>query len=431
MRVIIWGINYSPEPTGIAPYTAELAEYLTQRDWQVEVVTGFPYYPAWRKQPQDRGRLGRTDEIAGVTVHRCWQYVPRRLSTVQRVLHELSFGLTSVWRLLRLRPADLYVVISPPLCLGPLAWAVTRLKRSRYLFHVQDLQPDSAAGLGMVRPGVFLRLLFACERFTYRHAAGVSVISPGMAEAVTGKGVPPAKVFHLPNWLRPAAPGPARPDDGSFRRRHGIPAEALLAVYSGNLGRKQGLEVLLNAANFLVDAGSVPGRPVYIVIAGDGAMRDVLARRLERLPLDNVRLLPLLADEEYQAMLRTTDVAVVAQMPGTGNVCFPSKLLSVLAAGLPVVAVTDRSSGLARAVEEGGFGRVVLPGDSRALAAVLAEAAGQPALCRQWAAHSTWVRQFSPDLLLPRFEEAMHELVVSARREQNLSGAVEGPVPSP
>ena len=430
MRVIIWGINYSPEPTGIAPYTTALAEYLARGDWQVDVVTGFPYYPAWKKQAVDRRCLGRSEIVAGLPVHRCWQYVPARLSTWARILHELSFGLTSFWRILRLPRADVYVVVSPPLGLGPLAWLATRIKGSGFLFHIQDLQPDSAAGLGMVRPGLFLRLLFACERLTYRCAAGISVISAGMADALRAKGVPARKIFLLPNWLRPATPSAAKPDGPAFRRRQGIPAEALLAVYSGNLGRKQGLEGLLEAAALLAQA-PVPARPVVIVIAGDGAARAALAARLESRPLANVRLLPLLPEDDYQAMLAAADLAVIAQVAGTGQVCFPSKLLSVLAAGLPVVAVADASSDLAHAVAEGGFGRTVPPGNATALAGVLADAATDPAVGKEWAARTRWVGRFSPDLLLPRFEAVLRQLAETGGRSEQLEGAVPGPVHSP
>src|SRR5437773_357486 len=145
MRVIIWGINYAPEPTGISVYTTELAEYLHRTGMTVEVVTGFPYYPAWTKVEGDRRRFYRRDQVGPVSVHRCGLYVPRRLTAWRRIVHEVSFVMTSLWRVLRLERGDVYVVISPPLGLGPVAWLVTRLKRSVYLFHVQDLQPDSAA----------------------------------------------------------------------------------------------------------------------------------------------------------------------------------------------------------------------------------------------------------------------------------------------
>ena len=131
MRIIVWGINYAPESTGIAPYNAGLCEFLARQDHEVRMVTTFAYYPAWKKNPADRGRLHREDFINGVRVHRCWHYVPRKVTTLRRMVHELSFGAASLLRVLTLPRADVYVVVSPPLLLGPLAWLVARLKRSR------------------------------------------------------------------------------------------------------------------------------------------------------------------------------------------------------------------------------------------------------------------------------------------------------------
>ena len=121
MRVIIWGINYAPEPTGISPYTTDLAEYLHGRGVNVQVITGFPYYPVWQKEHGDRWRLFRKDQINGVPVYRCWQYVPKKLGTLKRVIHEATFAASSLLRALFLPPADAYVVVSPPLGLGVVA----------------------------------------------------------------------------------------------------------------------------------------------------------------------------------------------------------------------------------------------------------------------------------------------------------------------
>lgn len=406
MRVIIWGINYAPEPTGISVYTTDLADYLQRRGMTVEVVTGFPYYPAWDKRAEDRGQFYRREQIGAIPVHRCWLYVPRRLTALRRILHEVSFAVSSLWRVLRLPRGDVYVVVSPPLGLGLVAWLATRLKRSAYLFHVQDLQPDSAAGLGMVRAGFLLNLMYVCERFAYRHAAAVSGISPGMTRAFGAKGVSARKIFLLPNWLRSPGDAADGKEPGGFRRAHDIPADALLAVYSGNLGRKQGLEVLLDAAENLAASAS-GNRSVRILIAGDGAGKQAIEERLRTRPLANLKLLPLLATADYQAMLRDADLALVPQMPGTGQVCFPSKLLSVLAAGLPVIAAADETSDLAEAVREGGFGLAVPAGDAAALADALRQAAARPELLGRWAARTRWVGRFSPELMLAKFEHAV------------------------
>ena len=139
MNVTVWGINYAPELTGIAPCNTALCEFLRRCGHEVRMVTTFAYYPAWKKQPEDAGRIFRDDELNGVPVHRCWHFVPRRPGTLKRIFHEASFVLTSLLRLLSLPRPDVFVVVSPPLLLGAAAWLLTRVKCAPFVFHVQDL----------------------------------------------------------------------------------------------------------------------------------------------------------------------------------------------------------------------------------------------------------------------------------------------------
>ena len=432
MRIIVWGINYWPEATGIAPFNRGLCRYLAARGHSVRMVTTFAYYPAWRKAEQDRGRLFRTDLVDDVPVHRCWHYVPARATTLRRIWHELSFGVTSELRVLSLPRADLYIVVSPPLILGPLAWLACLLKRSRYVFHVQDLQPDAAVGLGMMRErGFLVRILRAMEAHAYRHACVVSGISEMMVEAFACKGVPEGKRCHFPNWVelaedRPAAAarseamarqgaaggGRWAEDTGNWRDRHGIPADAFVASYAGNLGRKQGLEMVLDSAERLTRAQHERAPAIFLLIAGDGVMRPALEARLRERPLPNVRLLPLLPDADYRAMLAASDVCMITQAKGTGRFFLPSKLLTILAAGRPVMAVADATSELARAADEGGFGVIVPPEDPEALARALADSAGRRAeLGRLGLAGSDWVKRFEASNVLARFETRLREIV--------------------
>jgi colanic acid biosynthesis glycosyl transferase WcaI len=426
LHITVWGINYAPEATGIAPYNKGLCEFLAARGHSVRMLTTFAYYPQWRKADVDRGRLFRTDEVNGIPVHRCWHHVPEagRVTTLRRVWHELTFGLTSCLRALTLPRADVWVVVSPPLVLGFFAWLVTRLRGGKYVFHVQDLQPDAAVGLGMVRRGAFTRALYALEKFAYAGAARVSGISDGMLRAFAAKGVAPGKRIYSPNWIAAdAATGTkatAELNDGgtATRTRHGLPADALLALYSGNLGRKQGLEVLVEAAAQLATDG-VHARTVVIVIVGDGAARAELAEKIAAAQLDNLHLLPLLNDADYRALLAAADVALITQAPGTGQFFFPSKLLAALAAGRPVLAVADADSELAHAVADGGFGAVTPAGDASALAAQLRALADAPASLQAWAERTGWAERFAAPRVLGSFAAELEKLAGESARGHN------------
>ncbi len=402
MNITVWGINYSPEVTGIAPYNTALCEFLCRQGHTVRMVTSFPYYPAWRKLPDDSGWFFRKDNMDGVETHRCWHYVPRRPGTLKRILHEVSFAVSSLLRLWRLPRPDVFVVVSPPLLLGAAAWLLTRIKPAPVIFHVQDLQPDAALGLGMLKPGWFMGLLYRLEAFAYARATRVSAISRGMLSALTRKGVPVGKQIYFPNGV--ALPD-TLPAPGRFRARNGLRADDFVAVYSGNLGVKQGLEVLVEAAAQLKHPRT------HLVICGDGAMRVPLAARIQESILRNVRLLELQSEAHYLDMLRDADVTLITQQRGSGASFFPSKLLRSLALAKPVLTVADEQSELARALAEGRFGINVTPGNAQELAHALDALAAAPEMLREFgAAGRRFVEQFEQTRVFHDFETQLKAL---------------------
>ncbi|HEX7515926.1 MAG TPA: WcaI family glycosyltransferase [Chthoniobacterales bacterium] len=404
MRAIVWGINYAPEFTGIAPHNVALCEFLSASGDEVLMVTGFPYYPSWEKRPEDCGQVYRTDQINGVLVHRCWQFVPTRVSALKRIFHEASFVFTSTLRALSLPRADVYVLVSPPLLLGVAGWLVGKIKSAPFVFHVQDMQPDAAVGLGMLKASWFTRALYALESFAYRHAARVSGITHGMLKSFHGKGVPESKLVYFPNAiaLNDAAPPPAC---GEFRSRHGFAPEEFLAIYAGNLGVKQGLDVLLETAPLLRDPR------IRILICGDGAQRESLAQRVRELKLPSISMLPLQAGRDYRALLVDADVCFITQQVGAGNSFFPSKLLGLLAESKPVVTVAAPECELALSLAEGKFGENVPPGHAQKLADLLEVLAQDPQrLADYGAAGRRYVEQFDKSCVFQSFAEELKSL---------------------
>ena len=408
MRILVWGINYAPEVTGIAPCNVALCEHLRAAGHDAHMLTTFAYYPDWRKRPEDRGRMYRTDTVDGVPVHRCWHYVPARVSALKRIVHEGTFVLLSFLRGLALGRFDAMVVVSPPLLLGAAAWVLGRIKRAPFVFHVQDLQPDAAVGLGMLKPSAFTRALYRLEALAYAKAARVSGISQGMLRAFEAKGVPAENRVYFPNGARLPEGGTALPPAGRWRARHGFAPEDFLAVYSGNLGIKQGLDILPEAARRLA-----PGGRVRIVVCGQGAAAERLRAAAEGAGM-NFTLLPLQDDAAYREMMADTDLCLITQQAGTGQYFFPSKLLSALACARPVLAVADADSELALALDEGGFGWRVAPGQPDELAATLTSvaASGAEELRRRGEAGNAYVRRFAWDTILADFMRTL-EVVAS------------------
>jgi colanic acid biosynthesis glycosyl transferase WcaI len=411
MKINVWGINYAPEVTGIAPYNTALCEYFERHGHGIRMVTSFAYYPSWRKAPKDCAHAFRTDELRGVPVHRCWHYVPRKTSAFKRIIHEATFVVTSFLQQLALPAPDVYVVISPPLLLGAAAWLLGKIKRQPFIFHVQDLQPDAAAGLGMLKQGALIRALYRLERFAYEKADRVSGIMPEMLEAFRRKGISNSKLVLFPN-------GVSLPDlstlplAGAFRARNGFAADEFLVVYSGNLGVKQGLDILIEAGRHL------PPK-VRIVICGEGAQREHLAETIRQQELRNVTMLPLQADAQYHEMLVDADLCVITQQRGSGGFFFPSKLLTTLAWQKPVLTVADEESELVRALRAGNFGVNVAPGQPVALARAVEHLSASPAQLQDYAtAGRRYVAQFAMEGVLADFTTELERLTAESRARE-------------
>ncbi len=405
LNVLVWGINYAPEAAGIAPYNVALCEYLYSVGHEVHMLTSFAYYPEWKKLPADQGRWFRTDDVRGVPVHRCWHYVPQKVSSLKRIIHEGTFVLTSFLRGLTLPRPDVIFVASPPLLLGAAAWLLGTLRRAPYIFHVQDLQPDAAVGLGMLKPSTFTRLLYKLEALAYEKAARVSGISQGILRAFRDKGVPESKQVYFPNGIRPPDLSDL-PTPGRWRAKHGFAPEDFLAVYGGNLGMKQGLEILIEAAALLKE------KRVRLVICGNGAAQARIQAEIEHRRLPNLTLLPMQDAEGFRERMVDTNLCLVTQQTGTGQYFFPSKLLSALAFALPTLAVADEHSELALALEDGGFGVRTSPDRPAELAAELDRLARLPAdeLRRMGEAGRRFGQQFAFEKVLPDFEAVLREV---------------------
>lgn len=412
-RWLIWGINHAPEATGIGPFTTGMARYLASRGDEVHVLTTFPYYPEWRKRPGDEGRLYRTDILDGVEVHRCWHHVPARPGAVQRMLHEASFVATSLPRALVLPKWDGVVVVSPPLLLGAAAAVAGVFRPAPFVFHVQDLQPAAAVGLGLLKAGILVTLLEALEGVALRCAAAVSGITVDMVRHFRSLGVPAQRAWLFPNWIPAGDSAEVPPGEvAALRAAFGVPEGALLATYSGNLGLKQGLEVVLAAAARLRELD--PEGRVRLVLVGDGVEAAALRDRAAALGAGaRLQFRPLLDGPGYRALLAATDVGLVTQRKGTGRYFFPSKLLSLLAAGVPVVAAADPGGSLDAAVSESRAGWCVGPGDADALASRLVDLArgGRGSLAAAGAAGKAWVAQFTETEVLAGFARRLESVV--------------------
>jgi putative colanic acid biosynthesis glycosyltransferase WcaI len=351
MRIGVVGVNFFPERVGIGVYTYDMCRFFVEAGHEVSMITGFPFYPELRRAPRYTGRRYLTERIDGIAVHRCFIHVPRRWGVGGRIAHELSFAVSVVPRLLTVK-ADVFVVISPPFAAAVPSAMMVRARGIPLAVHAQDLQPDAAARLGMLPDGPVLRALYRAERYLYRSARLVSTLDESMRARIVEKGVPAQKVVVFPNWVDVPL-GRSSDGGGRFRAEHGFDGQ-FLVVYSGSMGVKQGLELILEVA------GLAAGDPrVRFVLIGDGGARDALEEGARQRRLANVSFLPLQPLDRFAGVVAASDLSLIPQRPEVRDLVVPSKVLRVMAGGSPIVAAAHPESGLARVLRQSGAGVVV------------------------------------------------------------------------
>jgi colanic acid biosynthesis glycosyl transferase WcaI len=366
MRVLILSINYWPEETGIGAFTTYRAEYLASRGHDVTVCTTFPYYPEWKVPTAYAGKLISSESRNGVRILRSYAYIPGSVTSMNRVLHEASFIASSLLRAFPQKRPDVLLVVSPPLGLAVNAFLLSRWWRVPYIFDVEDLQPDAAAELGML-PKPVLNAMYRVERMAYRNAALVSTITTGMRRRIIEKGVPEEKTALFEPRSDASLATIASSEGAAFRTRLALDNKFIVS-HSGNMGVKQGLGVILDAA--ALNRGD---HSTVFLIVGDGAVRNKIQQRAREMELANVVFLPLLDANEFRGFLKASDICLVTQQKTVSDMVFPSKTVTYLAAGCPVIASVNRNSEVARTIEESQAGLVVEPENPHALLSAIQE----------------------------------------------------------
>ena len=229
-----------------------------------------------------------------------------------------------------------------------------------YAFDVQDLQPDTAADLGMLTRPV-LPVLYWMESMAYRNAKLILTITEGMRKRIAAKGVPEGKVVLVPAVADNAAFCVGSLAEAQrFRIEHGLDGKFIVA-HSGNMGVKQGLDAVLDAALQLKEHEKLS------LFAGDGAMKSHLKKRVAALALDNVRFLPVQEKAEFLQMLAAVELALIVQQSTVSDIVFPSKTVTLLSAARPIVASVSAECETGRVIRRSGAGVVIEAGNAEAI----------------------------------------------------------------
>lgn len=409
MRFLIIGLNYAPDGIGIAPYTQGLAEDLAMMGHHVHVIAGKPYYPEWRVRDGFGGGWRRTVEN-GVTVDRCPIYVPPNPTGLRRILHLASFSLSAVFPALRAARAsrpDVVLAIAPSLLSAPVAWLSARRAKAGSWLHIQDFEIEAAFAVGLLgAESVPARMARWFERVMFRRFDQLSSISPEMCRKLEAHGIDTAKIHEFRNWAEINAVQPLK-GPSPYREAWGIETPHV-ALYSGNIANKQGIEIVIDAARHLSGRSDL-----CFVICGQGPNRAGIEASARDLP--NVIFKDLQPRERLGDLLGLATVHLLPQKADAADLVLPSKLTNMLASGRPVVATATPLSGLAR--EVAGCGIVTTPEDTEAFADAISHLIDSPdvyvplAHAARTRAETVWNRQE----IVADFVRRASEVVVGKR----------------
>ncbi|MEL7691454.1 WcaI family glycosyltransferase [Citromicrobium bathyomarinum] len=366
MKVLFLTLNYAPEEIGIGPYSTGTAQWLAKAGHEVVVVAGKPYYPRWDVPQEWRGRLYRKSVEQGVSITRCMHYVPAEPSGSKRLAHHATFANAALMPMMKAalsgkRRPDVVLTVAPSMIAASTAILAARTARVPLWLHIQDFEVEAALATGLIdRDSTIAYRAVGVERAVLRAADRVSSISPAMVAKLIEKGVAPENTYEFRNWANienivPLTGLSPFQDEWSIGSRK-------VALYSGNIANKQGIEIVVDAARLLSHRDDL-----VFAVCGNGPNRANLERQASG--LDNIQFHDLQPRGRLSDLLGLASVHLLPQIAGAADLVLPSKLTNMLASGKPTVATAEPGTGLALEVE--GAGIVTPPGDTGAFVAAI------------------------------------------------------------
>lgn len=373
MRILLVNQFFYPDLAATSQIMTDLAVDLAARGEEIDVVAGSGSYLGGTQLPLEENHRGvRIHRVRGTSLGKA--SIPRRLADYA------TFFAAAAAKVIRQRDPDLVITLSTPPLVALLGGLARTVKRTRFIYWVQDLYPDVAVAFGVLGPRSPATLAFeALSRVSLRRADAVVAIGEVMGERLRAKGVAGRKLRVIHNWSD-AAIGDVPETQNWFLDLHGLRGK-FVVQYSGNMGRGHEFATLLNAAEKLRHRDDMA-----FVFIGDGAKRAEIERAVQTRHLTNVKLLPYQRREDLPYSLGAASCSVISLSDGLEGLIVPSKLYGVLAAGKPALHFGSDSSEIARTLAETGAGQAIAHGDVEGTVRYLEELAADPDRARQMGA---------------------------------------------
>lgn len=372
-KILILSLVFPPDGVSTAILYGALAEELRALGNDICVLTATPHYnediEARQGQPLRPCMSGLyyRSNYKGIPVYHA--PVATKGERIGKRLLDYAFFhfVTTLIGIIEVNKYDIILTPSPPLTSGISAWLMGSIRKKSYIYNVQEIFPDIAVKLGVLRNHKLIRFLGHMEGFIYRKSGKVVVISEWFRRRLIAKGVPERKMTVIPNFtdtdfIRPGS------RQNHFSDRYGLD-EKFVILYAGNIGLTQNFENILEAANRLLKF-----QQIQFVIVGDGSRKGWLLEKIKRETHSNILFLPYQPRSVVPDMYAASDVCLVPLKGGTAQETFPSKIYTVMAAGRAALVASDEDSELTWLVNKAECGWTVPPDSEEALAKAIAYA---------------------------------------------------------
>lgn len=359
MKILLISAFFPPEVGSASHLFYELGQALRQRGHEITVLTGLPRYHVIGAKQRRFPFIYET--YHGLKVLRVFNLDVPWAQPILRGLDQFTFALFAGMAGATLPAFDAAVVYSPPLPLAVAAWALTRWRRRPLVVNIQDLFPQSAIDLGVLRNPDLIRVFRRMESFLYRRAALITAHSEGNRRYIVDAGADPQRVRVIPNWIDTEAIQPMDRHNG-LRASLGL-GEKFIVSFAGIMGFSQDLETVLEGAGLLKNQ-----RDITFLIVGDGVEKAKLEKTARDNNLDNVLFLPMQPKDKYPEVLAASDVCLATLRQEVRTPVVPSKILSIMAAGRPVLASLPLDGDAPRLIAAAQCGTSIAPGDPQAMA---------------------------------------------------------------
>ncbi len=338
MRILIVYRYFWPDTPPYAAMLRDITGWLAESGHQVEVLTAQPAYkPEVGIPPQPKKEM-----LGNVKVRRLW-LLPESGRGAARAINAALFVFQAfLITLFGQRRDVVWTATMPPVFQAFVLMLAVKLRGSRFLYHMQDIYPEVGVSGGILANGKMARILRWFDNQTLNQTDVNVVLSDDMKMAISQRGAEPDHVAVINNyaWGRTGETGEIKSDKNDPMR----------FVFAGNVGRFQNLGPLVEAFS------SIDGAFAELHLLGEGKAKQELQRQVNESGAQNIHFHDHLPDDQAYTFMRGCDVGIVTLMPELYRYAFPSKVWTYMAADLPILAIVEAHSNLARLIEDNSIG---------------------------------------------------------------------------